>query len=86
MSDVVVERMRALEARLGADEPLLDAKAAAEVLGVSPRMLERWRLAGTGPVYLRLGLRCVRYARADLRAWIERRKVEPGKDVGKDEG
>jgi hypothetical protein len=41
---------------------------AAEVLGVSVRTLEKWRLTGQGPRFIRLG-RAVRYALADLEAF-----------------
>lgn len=36
---------------------------------VSVRTLQRWRMEGTGPVYVRLG-RLVRYRQRDLDAWL----------------
>ena len=43
---------------------------AAQLLGFSPRTLEKHRCDGTGPVYHKLGGRVV-YAVADLEAWAE---------------
>ena len=53
---------------------LLDNDGAAEVLGVSPKTLPRWRWAGTGPAFLRVG-RAIRYRRSDLEAWLDGRFV-----------
>jgi predicted DNA-binding transcriptional regulator AlpA len=50
---------------------LLDQRAAAEILGISVRTLERHRLTGTGPQFCQLG-RLVRYRELDLEEWIER--------------
>jgi len=62
---------RALAA--GADMTLLKEKQAAERLGVSRRTLQRWRLSGDGPPFVRIGPRRVAYAEAALAAWCERR-------------
>ena len=53
---------------------LLDNEGAAELLGISPTTLPRWRWAGIGPAYLKLG-RAIRYRRADLEAWLAGRFV-----------
>jgi excisionase family DNA binding protein len=45
----------------------------AEILGVSARTLEMWRVRGGGPQYRKLGARCVRYTLADIEAWISAR-------------
>ena len=50
---------------------LFDQKKAAHVLGLSVRTLERHRLAGTGPRYVRLG-RLVRYRQQDIADFVER--------------
>jgi predicted DNA-binding transcriptional regulator AlpA len=50
---------------------LLDQRAAAEILGISVRTLERHRIAGTGPRFCRLG-RLVRYRECDLDDWVSR--------------
>ena len=49
------------------------AEAAAHV-GLSPSTLEKRRLNGNGPVFLKLG-RSVRYRLSDLDAWIGDRVV-----------
>jgi predicted DNA-binding transcriptional regulator AlpA len=41
---------------------------AARFLGISHRTLERYRIAGTGPAYLKIGGRVV-YRLADLEQW-----------------
>jgi predicted DNA-binding transcriptional regulator AlpA len=51
-------------------DQLLDQKTAARFLSVSVRTLERYRVTGTGPRWVRLG-RLVRYREHDLAAWIE---------------
>ncbi len=43
---------------------------AAMVIGVSAQSLSRWRKAGVGPSFLRLG-RKVRYRPGDVVAWID---------------
>lgn len=45
---------------------LVDEKAAAQMLGVSARTLQRWRTTGGGPVFARVGPRLVRYQRSDI--------------------
>jgi hypothetical protein len=69
---------------------LLDEKAAAAHIGMSVSFLQAGRLNGTlgnrtpSPPYLHLG-RSVRYDRADLDAWLNARRVDPGapKPIGK---
>jgi len=50
---------------------LLNEKAAAEILGLSPRTLQRWRVTGGGPVYRKIGATAVRYDERDLAAFAE---------------
>ena len=47
----------------------------ADLLRVQPSTLERWRREGTGPTYVRLGGRVVRYRQADLDAWLDTQAV-----------
>jgi predicted DNA-binding transcriptional regulator AlpA len=58
------------------DNKLLSNLEAAEFLGMSPDTLPRWRWAGIGPAYLKVG-RSIKYRRADLEAFLEKSKVEP---------
>jgi predicted DNA-binding transcriptional regulator AlpA len=51
-------------------DQLFDQQHAARLLGLSVRTLERHRVAGTGPQWVRLG-RLVKYRPIDLTAWIE---------------
>ncbi|MDR6511480.1 putative DNA-binding transcriptional regulator AlpA [Novosphingobium capsulatum] len=48
---------------------LLDTKAAAQHVGLSPVTMERFRLTGEGPQYAKLG-KSVRYRTCDLDAWV----------------
>lgn len=48
---------------------VLSTKQAAEVIGISPSTLAKFRLAGEGPKYSKLGRR-VFYEEAELRKWI----------------
>ena len=53
---------------------LLDQREAARLLRLSERTLERLRLSGGGPLYVKCG-RSVRYRAHDLEAWISARVV-----------
>jgi predicted DNA-binding transcriptional regulator AlpA len=53
---------------------LLDTKAAAARVGLSPVTMDRLRLTGDGPRYAKLG-KAVRYRPSDLDDWIESRLV-----------
>jgi len=48
---------------------LLTQKECAELLRLSERTLERWRVIGGGPAFCKFGKR-VLYPRADLDRWI----------------
>ena len=50
----------------------LDAKDAAALAGVSPRILGDYRSSGRGPAFERVGRR-VRYLREDVEAWVRQR-------------
>jgi len=49
---------------------LITAGQTATLLGVRVTTLESWRLRGNGPCYRKIG-RLVRYAEADVLAWID---------------
>ena len=56
----------------------LDDKAAADLLDVTPGTLSVWRSTGRYNLpFVKIG-RKVRYRRADLLAWLERRTRETG--------
>lgn len=54
----------------------LDEAATARLLGISRRTLQRYRLTGDGPNYVRLGVRRVAYAEGDVIAWVEARTYQ----------
>lgn len=61
-----------------AGQDLLDERAAAELLTVSPGTLSVWRSTGRYNLpFLKVG-RKVRYRRADLLTWLEKRTRESG--------
>ena len=51
-------------------EPVITEDRAAELLGLSPRTLQRFRVEGRGPQFVKLGKRVV-YLETDLRAYVE---------------
>lgn len=53
--------------------PLIDEKATARLLGITPRALQAWRAYGGGPAFIRCG-RAVRYSPDDLALWIDKRR------------
>jgi excisionase family DNA binding protein len=57
-----------------ADE-LLTAAELAKELKVSRRTLQRWRVAGTGPPFVRAG-RSPRYRWADVQRWLRETRGE----------
>ncbi|MCY4395697.1 MAG: helix-turn-helix domain-containing protein [Rhodospirillaceae bacterium] len=58
----------------------LNTREAAAHLGLSARTLDRYRVSGEGPVFLRFGGR-IRYLREDLDAWARsRRRISTSDD------
>jgi predicted DNA-binding transcriptional regulator AlpA len=53
--------------------PLLDERRAAAILGWAPRTLAQRRFDGTGPQYVRLSPRAIRYRLSDLQDYVEGR-------------
>ena len=56
-------------------QPLLTQRQASEMLALSERTIERLRVSGLGPKFIRCGGRSIRYRQADLEAWIASRVV-----------
>jgi hypothetical protein len=51
---------------------------AADYLGeIPPATLKQWRYRGTGPAFVRVGPRHVRYRKVDLDDFAEAGRVEP---------
>ena len=55
-------------------QPLLTQNEAAELLKLSVRTVERLRVTGTGPKFLKIR-NSVRYRPADVEAWLASRTV-----------
>ncbi len=49
--------------------PLRNSADASTYLGLGASTLEKLRMTGKGPVYLKIGRRCL-YAQRDLDAWL----------------
>jgi predicted DNA-binding transcriptional regulator AlpA len=54
-------------------DALIDEHRAAAFLSLNHRTLQQWRLRGTGPQFIRISSRCVRYRYRDLFDWVEAR-------------
>jgi predicted DNA-binding transcriptional regulator AlpA len=54
---------------------LLTQREAALALRLSERTLERLRVSGLGPVFVKCGGRSIRYRQTDLEQWIASRVV-----------
>lgn len=53
---------------------LMRPEEVVDLLAVSGRTLEAWRLSGAGPPYVRLGSKkAVRYKRSDVETWLAER-------------
>ena len=59
---------------------LRDTQGAADFLGLSKKTLEAYRLRGGGPAYFKMGR--IRYAEAELLAWLESRRRTSTSDPG----
>ena len=60
------------------DLQFLTVKQTAELLGLSPRTLDRYRVSGHGPAYYKFGNR-VRYRRNEVVAWAETQRMKSTK-------
>ena len=59
---------------------LLDEAEVAEHCNIATATLRNWRCLGTGPAYLKLGKRSVRYRREDVDAFIASGLIATGGD------
>jgi len=58
-----------------------DTKQAADYYGVSTRLLEKWRVTGGGPTFIKIGRR-VLYRQSDLDDFLERNTFRSTSDGG----
>jgi predicted DNA-binding transcriptional regulator AlpA len=65
------------------DDRLLTRKEAAEILGLQPQTLARWKWEGREdrPREVRVGSRAIRYRASDLLQWIAARAEHPAADA-----
>lgn len=54
---------------------LLTIEQVAGRLGVPKQTLATWRYLGRGPAFIKLGPKSVRYAAADVDAWLESQRT-----------
>ena len=60
---------------------LLDEKKTAQMLGLSPRTLQMWRLKGEGPPFVRLGA-AIRYDLEEVNRWLDDQTRKSTSDPG----
>jgi predicted DNA-binding transcriptional regulator AlpA len=65
-------------------DELLTVEEAATRLKISKHTLNRWRVTGEGPPFVKYGPRLVRYLEAALTDWEKRRTRRSTSDVGAD--
>ena len=64
------------------EKKVLRTPEAAEFVGLSVSTMEKKRLDGTGPIFLRLGGRSVGYMVSDLIEWLEKQRRKSTSDKG----
>ena len=69
-ADPIVAVMQQASAEM---QKLLTPAAVSELLGVAERTLERWRITGEGPRYVKLTRKVVRYLADDLATFVAER-------------
>jgi hypothetical protein len=69
MNSANVKRHHNFEAE---SDKLVCEKVAADVLALSPRTLQGWRVRGGGPEFVKFGAKVIRYRLSSLTAFIER--------------
>lgn len=74
--------MRAGTQGTTARQPLLRENEAAELLALTPRALQAWRLQGRGPQFVKISARAVRYRPEDLEQWIDAQLRSSTSDPG----
>lgn len=62
-------------------DQLLNEHDACELLGYSVRTLQKWRVVGGGPKFIKVSSRSIRYRVQDLLNWIAERTVTSTSDT-----
>jgi len=55
-------------------DQLIDEKQASQLMGISPRTLQGYRVKGGGPEFIKLNNKIVRYKICDIQNWINENK------------
>ena len=61
---------------------LLTEQQAAQFISFTPRALQAWRINGSGPDFIKISARAVRYRKRDLISWAEERRRTSTSDKG----
>lgn len=61
---------------------LLTETEASKLIEFSVRTLQKWRMQGRGPKFVKVSARAIRYRREDVDAWIESRLRSSTSDPG----
>lgn len=72
---------RSIEPTLETPHDIMTTAEAATHSRLSQPTMERFRISGEGPVFIKLG-GAVRYFRRDIDAWLESRRVRSTSDGG----
>ena len=74
-------RQKTTNASILAADQLLSPKQAAAEIGFSEVSLQRWRIEGKGPPYVKIGKRRVGYRVGALRQWLTNRETTSTADA-----
>lgn len=58
-------------------ERLINERALAERLGVALKSVQKWRAAGIGPSWVRVGPRAVRYPERAIESYLRQNERQP---------
>ncbi len=61
---------------------LINEKVAAKFIGYRVRTLQKWRVTGDGPQFVKVSARSIRYRRRDLMEWAESHLVGSTSEAG----
>lgn len=59
------------------NDPLVSTQEFSRMTNIKPRTIERWRLLGQGPGYIRVGGKLVRYRISAIEAWLQQHGGTP---------
>lgn len=67
---------------MASNSELLRTPLAARYVGLARSTLEKMRLTGAGPIFIKAGPRIVVYRRCDLDAWLDARRHTSTSEIG----